>query len=135
MAIRLTGFSFGVTPRIPGVRSGDIASINDVSNPPAALKDWRLAVRGGAVFFISPPGWTPANQTRPKDQDPAGPVIVHEIPRSEIYLQWDSDENDVEIIAKTVNKFESKPFGWKPAPIVDDKPILEQIPPGQTGDA
>ncbi len=141
MSIKLTGVSFGVTPRVPGVRSGDLAAI-DCDNPPSSLKDWRIAVRNQSVFFISPPGWLPANAGRPRDRDPQGPSVVHEVPRSEAYLQWqfegaswDAEAPVLDTYFKDVNKHTTPPLGWKPAPIETDKPILPQIPAGQVGDA
>lgn len=132
MSIKLTGISFGVTPRIPGVRSGDLAAI-DCDNPSAALKDWRIILRPQSVFFISPPGWLPNNAGRPNERDPKGPIIVHEVPRTEAYLQWQSDE-DLEAFFKVTNKYESQPLGWKPAPVEAPRSILSQIPANQLGD-
>lgn len=134
MPVKLTGFSFGITPRLPGLRQSDIVSV-ECDNPAPPMKDWRVIVRGQSVFFVSPPGWNNATKTTPQDRDPKGPVVVHEVARTDVHLHWSSDENDAEAIAKATNKFESMPLGWKPAPIAPDKPILSQIPAGQVGDA
>lgn len=133
MSIKLTGISFGVTPRIPGVRSGDLAAV-DCDNPSTALAGWRIILRQQSVFFISPPGWLPANAGRPSERDAAGPVIVHEVPRSEAYLQWQDTDGDVEAFLKFTSKYESQPLGWKPAPFEAPRSILAQIPANQLGD-
>jgi hypothetical protein len=134
MAVKLTGFSFGTTPRLPGLRVSDITSV-ECDNPAAPLKDWKVVIRGQSVFFISPPGWNNATKTSPQDRDPRGPVVVHQIQLKDVHLHWSSDESDPDVISKATSKYDSMPLGWKPAPIVCDKPILAQIPAGQTGDA
>lgn len=133
MAVKLVGLTFGAAPRIAGIRSGDLIAI-DVDKPTAALKDWRISIRGQTVLFISPPGWTPASATVPSKRDPKGPCVVHEVPRAEVFLQWESD-GDVDAIVKGIAKYDTQPLGWMPAPVASDKPILAQIPAGQVGDA
>ncbi len=135
MSVKLHGISFGTTPRIPGVRPGDLAAI-DCDNPSGALRDWKIIVRSQSIFIVSPPGWLPSNASQPSQRNPKGAVVVHEVPRSEVYLEWRSDELlDMETFLKSTAKHETPPLGWKPAPIETDKPILAQIPQGQVGDA
>lgn len=134
MTVKLVGLTFGSAPRIAGIRSGDLIAI-DIDNPPAAMKDWRIAITGQAVLFISPPGWEPRNATTPSARNQKGPRVVHEAARSDVFLQWESDDGDATALSKAIAKYESGPLGWKPAPVESDKPILAQIPAGQVGDA
>lgn len=132
--IKLAGLTFGETPRIAGLRSVDLITI-DCDNPSPPMRDWRIIVRGPSIFLISPPGWTTATQTRPADRDPKGPVVVHEVPRASVFLQWQSDDTDPNAVIQATSKHETPPLGFKPAPIEPAKSILSQIPIGQTGDA
>jgi hypothetical protein len=107
----------------------------DLDNPPSSLKDWKLVLRGGSMYLISPPGWT-TQESRANMRNPNGPSVVHEIPRTDAFLHWiTNDAADLDALFKNGGKYESQPLGWKPAPVEDDKPILSQIPPSDIGDA
>jgi len=132
--MKLNKITFARIPALPGIRAGDLSSL-DLDNPAAPLRGWRLALRGPSVFLISPPGWTTATQTTPQNRNPNGPVVVHQIPAAEVFFHWEGPAADIDALLKGgLSKFESQPFG-PPTPVASDKPILEQIPPGQTGDA
>lgn len=132
--MKLHKITFARIPALPGIRAGDLSTL-DLDNPAAPLRGWRLALRGPSVFLISPPGWNPSNQTTPQSRNPNGPVIVHQIPAAEVFFHWEGSAADIDTMLKTgMNKFESQPFG-PPTPVAPDKPILEQVPPGQVGDA
>lgn len=130
---KLKAITFGTSPRIPGLRAGDLVTI-ECDNPPQALKDWVVILRGTSVYLVSPPGWT-QHETRASKRDPKGPITTHEIPRADTYLSWAIvDEADLEALLKG-GKYQTEPLGFKPVVVDADKPILEQIPPGQLGDA
>ncbi len=129
--MRLATITFGTIPRLPGLRPADLGKV-DCDKPGAALDGWRLILRGTQAYFVSPPGWT-ADQSE-KHRNPKGPVTIYEMARSEVLLHWVGADEDLETVFKT-GKYESPPFGWRPAPVTPDKPILAQVPPGQTGDA
>lgn len=129
--MKLLSITFGTIPRIPGLRPSDTGHI-DCDKPPGALQDWRVTVRGQQVFFISPPGWQPGQAAKLRATE--GPITVHEVPRAEIFFAWSGTAEELEGLIKG-GKYESPPFGWKPPIVTDGKPILEQIPAGQVGDA
>lgn len=67
---------------LPGLRAGATLTINIGDGP---FKDWRVHVRGPAVFLVSPPGFkigTPPNEWAGSDRR------VYEIPRAHCYLGW-----------------------------------------------
>lgn len=130
--LKLNKITFDRTPRIPGLRSGDLSEM-DCDNPPVALKDWNVIVRAQAIFLVSPRGWINASQ-RPADRDPKGPVTIHEIPRASAFLHWSGDEADLEAVTKGA-KYETGPLGPKPPAIEPTRSILAQVPPSQLGDA
>jgi hypothetical protein len=130
--MKLVSISFNSIPRMPGIRPGELCTI-DCAKPKEGLTGWRVSIRGQQVFFISPAGWTSDNSNRKRD--PNGPATIFEIPRTEVLFNWQADDAaDVEAVLKS-GKYESPPFGWKPAEVVADKPILAQVPVGQLGDA
>lgn len=131
--MKLKSVTFDRVPKLPGVRAGDLSSL-DCDNPPVPLRDWKIMLRGQVVYLVSPPGWTPG-ETRNPERDSKGPRVVYEMPRANVYLHWLTvDDLDVEALMKG-GKWESEPLGWKPAVVEADKPILAQVPPGQMGDA
>jgi hypothetical protein len=69
---------------------GTLGLINlAAAEPLTKLHGWSVAVRGPAVFLVSPPGWdgaTPYYQLKP-----TGPVRVMEVPRAKCVLQWEID--------------------------------------------
>lgn len=129
--MKLAGLSFNAIPRMPGMRPGDLATIN-CDSPGDALKGWRVALRGQQVFFISPPGWD-RDRDRTKVRVPNSVVTVFEVPRAEVTFQWLGEAAEVEAILKA-GKYDSEPFGPPPA-LASDKPLLAQIPTSQLGDA
>jgi hypothetical protein len=131
--LKLTKITFVQTPRIPGLRAGDVSEL-DCDNPAPTLKDWRIILKGASVFLVSPAGWRPQME-RTRERNPNGPVTIHEIPRANACLHWSGDAADIESVLKGGVRYETEPLGFKPVPVADDKPILAQIPPGQMGDA
>lgn len=131
-SLKLVGITFYETPIVPGLRAGAWSSLK-CDEPVGSLMGWRIVVQGQIVVFVSPPGWAPANASYPHLRDPKGPMRIFELPKSTMCLEWSGDESAIEAIRKG-GKYETMPLGWKPAPVVDDKPILAQIP-SQLGDA
>lgn len=133
--MKLVSIAWSSTPRIPGLRPSEAGRI-ECDKPGTALEGWRVTVRGAQIFFVSPAGWSRDQNIRTRD--PLGPrTVFGPIPVAEIYLEWLA-ESDADVATLTKGKlvdFESPPFGWRPAPIVTDRPILDQVPPGQLGDA
>lgn len=130
--MKITGITWSTTPRLPGLRASEVNKI-DVAQP-GALKDWRVLIRGSQVYFVSPVGW---HRDQSKKRDPNGSTTVFgPIPMSELYIEWQID-NDKELVALLAGKltYDSEPFGFTPAVLDPTKPILDQIPPGQMGDA
>ncbi len=127
--MKLVSISFNAIPRLPGVRPGDLVTI-DCDKPKDALRGWRIAIRGQQIFLISPPGWE-RDQSRARDA--RGPIAVFEVPRADVALEWQANPEELEALYKG-GKYESPPFG--PPPTIDpSKPLLAQVPPGQMGDA
>jgi hypothetical protein len=57
-----------------------------VDEPNEHMIGWSIAVRGAAVFFVSPPGWT---QSRPtKDPNGIGERRILEFDRREVKFVW-----------------------------------------------
>lgn len=129
--MRLASITFKAIPRMPGVRPGDLCTI-DVDKPGDALKGWRISIRGQQVFFISPSGWVRDRNDKRKNEK--GPTIVIEVPRAEVVFYWEGAADELEAILKG-GKYDSDPFGWQPPGLMPDKPILAQVPAGQMGDA
>ena len=135
--MKLISITWCATPRLPGLSASDIGKIN-CQNPGDAIRNWKLMIRGSQVYFVSPAGWSRDHSLRRAvDTTPAGPTTVYgPIPLSDIKLEWSLDDpGELDSLFKVINKYESEPFGWKPAPVAGDKPILAQIPPAQLGDA
>lgn len=128
--MKLLTITFKATPRMPGVRASELSTIK-LREPGDALKGWRLSIRGQQVFFISPPGWV--RDQNNKRRDAGGPVTVFEVPRAEVYLEWEGSAEDLEALFKG-GKWESPPFGPPPKALDPAKPLLEQVPPHQMGD-
>ena len=131
---KLQSITFDRTPgKIPGARAGDLTTL-DLDNPPGPLKDWRIIVRGGAVFLVSPRGWKPG-QTHPRERDPNGTHVVHEIPRTDVFLHWQAtDDADIEAILKGGKAYESEPLGPKQVPVAESA-LLPPLAPNEIGDA
>lgn len=125
---KLLSITFKATPRMPGVRASDLATI-DVAKPGDALKGWKVAIRGQQVFFMSPAGWT--RDQNEKKRDPHGPATVFEIPRAEVYFEWQGSAEEFEALYKG-GKWESPPFGPPPRP-PEERPEAA-VPPNQLGD-
>lgn len=130
--MKMISISFNAVPRLPGVRPGDLITI-DCARPSEALKNWRVQIRGQQVFLISPPGWV--RDQNIKARDPKGPVTVFEISRADVAFQWEAPTPEALEAVLKGGKYESEPFGFSPAPVAPDKSILSQVPAGQVGDA
>lgn len=128
---KLISLTFTATPRIPGLRAGDFVTI-ECDNPATSLRDWRAVVRPGLVFLISPPGWAPNNASEPRRRDPKGPRAVVQLAAGDVTLMWQAEDADLEDTYKC-GKYESQPFGWKPAPTIVEEPAI--IPVNEIGDA
>lgn len=128
--MKIKSITFDRSPRIPGLRAGDLVTV-ECENPPEALKDWRVVLRGAMIYLISPPGWC----GKPRSQwDKNGPVTVAEVPRDHCCVQWTAESNDdIEAVMKGSRFDAQPPLGFKPAP-VEEKSLLSQIPPNQIGD-
>lgn len=132
--MKLISITWSSTPRLPGLRPSDTGRI-ECDRPEGPLKDWRVAIRGAQLYFISPNGWNRDQSVKSRAPD-APRTVFGPIPANEVYLEWLTEsEADVAALLKGKLEFDSPPFGWRPAPLVTDKPFLEQIPPGQMGDA
>lgn len=131
--MKLKSITFKSVPRIPGLRAGDLSTL-DIDNPGQALFGWRVSLRGPSVALISPRGWTTANATQPKMRDQNGACVVHIMPPNEAYLQWEAQPDELEAILKGGLKYECE-LGPKLPAIDPTKALLEQIPAGQVGDA
>lgn len=131
--MKLISITFGTTPRLPGLRPVETGHI-ECDNPSAALAGWRFAIRGTQVHFISPPGW---HRDQAQKRDAKGGITAYgPFPIGDVYLQWQfTNEAELATLLKGKLEFDSPPFGWKPAPVESDKPLLAQVPAGQMGDA
>lgn len=127
--LTLLSITFKNAPRAPGIRPGDMSSI-DCDNPTGPLQGWKARVQGPSLFLISPPGWKTGK--KPGEWDPKGPSQIIEVARGECYFTWSGTEADLENITKT--KFETPPFG---PPLVVKPPkggLLAQLDASQIGD-
>lgn len=130
--MKIKSITFDRSPRIPGLRAGDLVTV-ECENPPEALKDWRVILRGPTLFLISPIGW--CGKPRSQWDTKAGPVTVAEVPREHCCLQWTADnEADIETVLKGGRFDAQPPLGWKPAP-PEEKSLLAQLPASAMGDA
>lgn len=140
MALKLYSITFEKSPRIPGLRPGDMITI-ECENPIGAMKGWRALLRGPSLFLVSPPGWKP--NTISTGSQFGEPSLIHEVPRSSCYFHWVGDDADVD----KVGKFSTPPFGKPEAPVAaatvvgDDEPEADDggrpivVPPGQPAGA
>lgn len=129
--MKLLSISFKAVPRMPGVRASELATIKP-DKPGDALHGWRVSLRGQQVFFISPPGWLRDQNIRQRDLN--GPVTVFEVSRADVYFEWEGSAAELETLFKG-GKWESPPFGPPPPAIDPTRPLLEQVPTAQIGDA
>ncbi len=129
--MKLLSISFNAVPRMPGLRPGEVSTI-DVVKPNDAIRGWRLSIRGQQVFFISPPGWQ-RDHEKNRNRDPHGPITVFEVSRADVTFQWQGTPDELETILKSGKYDSPEPFGGLP-PIAADKPLLAQVPPHQMGD-
>jgi hypothetical protein len=132
--MKLVSITWRNTPRVANLRQGDTVRIT-CDTPGSALEGWRVVIRGPHFHFISPPGW--ARDQSVKTRDPQAPrVVFGPVSMNDASFEWLAESDaDVSTLLKGKIEFESPPFGWKPAPIVSDRPILDQLPAGQLGDA
>lgn len=127
----LVTITFTEAPRLPGVRAGDMTSI-ECDKPHESLKHWRIAVRGASVFFISPPGWKQGKKSH--EWDANGRSTIHEVPRTLCVFQWHGSPDAIETLIK--GKYDSPMFGG-PIPVVDKSaPAVEpELDSKDLGDA
>lgn len=78
--MKLKSISF---PDIPQL--GNIGHIQ-LASPPEKLRGWTIAVRGPAVFLISPKGWEPGKAFAVLDR--TGDQVAFELARSDCKLVW-----------------------------------------------
>lgn len=120
--LKLDKVTFLSTPAIPGIRAGDLSTVT-CDNPAGALVGWRIVLQGKAMFLVSPPGWTVQTATSPHARKKDGPVLIHEIPRDNVFLHWTADDDGMKCVMSG-KSHETPPLGPKPEPVV-----LEMIPP------
>lgn len=129
--MKLKEITFESTPRIPGMRAGDLQTIS-CDTPLDALRGWHLEIKGASVFLVSPPGYK-KGQPRNAETEVSGECVVVEVPRINCYLHWQGHMKDMGKVANYV----SEPFGYKP-PEPDAAPatgsLLAQLDPSQVGD-
>lgn len=125
---KLKAITFLHTPKIPGLRAGDLGTI-DCAAPASTLRGWRALVRGPMLFLVSPPGWAPGRNARDAAIAPSDPCSIHQVPLNQCFLHWEGSDGDVDKVAK----YTSEPFG--PPPEVPEPSLLSQLPPEQMGDA
>ena len=135
--MKLKTITFETSPRLPGLRAGEMITLK-TDEPGDTLAGWRAIIRGPSVFFVSPPGYV-TGRTR-REWDPAGPCIMHEVPRAQCYFQWEGSPDEIATIIKA--SYETPPFGPAPKPVADvvsagagKGSILAQLEPHQIGDA
>jgi hypothetical protein len=126
--MKLRSITFKAVPRMPGIRA-DVLTTIECEKPHEALNGWTVQIRGQQVFFVSPPGWS-RETVRNRQRDPNGPVTIFEVPRGEALFEWIGTSAELDAFFKG-GKFESEPFGAKPAPVVPAAPV----PAGEQGDA
>ena len=86
-------------------------------------------LRGTSLFLVSPNGWQPGrtvNQWNPKE-----PSLIFEVPRTNCFLHWSGEPEEVEEIAK--KHFTSRPFG--PEAPVEMLQVIPKVDSAQLGDA
>lgn len=70
-----------------------------VDAPPHQVRQWIVAIRGPAVFLVSPPGWTTVNQ--PIASLPVtGPRRIFEVARALCVEQWEGSVEEVDAVTK-----------------------------------
>lgn len=126
--MKLLSITFKATPRMPGVRANDLTTI-DTEKPGDALKGWHLSIRGQQAFFVSPPGWV--RDQNVKKRDPDGPVTVFEVPRADMYFEWQGAPEELDALFKN-GKWDSPAFGPTLRPATATPPL--GIPAHQQGD-
>jgi hypothetical protein len=130
--MKLVSITFETAPRIPGIRPGDMVTIK-CDQPEGAMRGWSVSIRGASVFFISPPGWK-QGETHSQWDKRKNPVM-HEVPRSGCYFQWDGVRDEIDAFMKS-GKYDSAPFGTPFDQPAEEPPksILGQLDPSQMGD-
>lgn len=117
---------FRVTAQYPGEGpSWHNLNVVDATNPPPALVGWSILVRGAAVFFVSPRGWTQGAPGNGK-----GDARIIEIPRSDVMLVWAHE--DALAAVNGVQRIDIGPLERKSTPSGD---AAMAIDPKELGDA
>lgn len=132
--MKLVSITFESAPKLPGIRPGDLCTIN-CDRPDGAMRGWRVMIRGAAIFFVSPAGFQ--TNVSPMAWDKTKPPIVHEVPRANCYLQWSGPSSPADIDTLVKSKYDSEPLGEPFEVVVPEAPksILAQLDPSQMGDA
>lgn len=84
-----TGHAIGIGPPFHSM------GLVDCANPPANIEGWSVAIRGAAVFFVSPPGWQQGRSIR--ELTGRGPLtVIGPIPLQHVTLVWEGDPQGVD---------------------------------------
>lgn len=131
--MRLREMYLRETPRIPGLRSGEVNRI-ECDKPGSALAGWRVIVRGPDVIFVTTPGWDPSDDKR-RNAKPTDPCLSFVIPRLLVLFSFISND-PLELAQGIPSNFESLPLGWRPPePVVEDPDApAAPIPSHEMGD-
>lgn len=109
---------------VPHARAGEGPNFSqlgpvDVDAPNAAVEGWSLKIRGGAVFFVSPPGW---RQGMPLTQLPGkGRVRIIEVPRQHVTFVFEADDDS---IIDKLQRFDVPPIR-RPVSPSEAEPVLD----------
>lgn len=102
---RVAKISFQCAPLPGGPNVAGIGAV-DTDKPHTVLDGFSIAVRGGVVFLISPPGWGLGISVH--ERKPDGPRRVFEIPRTQVLIQWETD--DASAIDKAMQRADTPPM-------------------------
>lgn len=134
--MKLKSITFAVAPRIPGVRPGDLGTI-DCLNPTTPMRGWRVFVKGSILLLVSPLGWKSGKNPREWDRE-SGLYQMYEIPRANCYLQWESNDSNIDATMKTLAQgFVSDTFGkpFDASEFEQPKAAQKPVNPAELGDA
>lgn len=97
---------------------------------PQAFVGWTISLRGGAVFLVSPRGWTREHQSVPHVWNKDGPRQIFSVPRAECREEWAAD--DMKAIDQVMQRYDT-PVMCRPG-VVEPPPIPVRDPK-EMGDA
>jgi hypothetical protein len=98
-----------------------------VDEPNEHMIGWSIAVRGAAVFFVSPPGWTQSKQTR--DPNGTGERRILEFDRREVKFVWVGQD------ASAVDKLQRMDVGPMTRKALPSDERAPAVDPKDMGDA